>query len=392
MTSTPCAGGSAAPRASMPITSGCKRHEIHLSRHGLPGRLADARRARAPRHRRASASPHRLRRGCLAAARRGRRARRRSSMPSSSRITIPTTLSISTSFSSRAGTKAARALFVVHAPASVITHMRRILEAYADERALRIVHERRPSRLGLEVEFHELTDGRAIRVGDLEAEAFAVDHRPVAPAFGLILRQRKTRIVFSGDTRPVPSLVEAARGAELLVCEVFVDREMMPAQGVRSAETIAAVKSYHLTPRQIAKAARAADVAALALTHFVPPNADRPALLAEIRKGYRGPVVLGEDLMSIDPRRRARSLSPTSISPIDERCLRQGNFHDIHEWPFPRRPLRPPRRACGRPPPRARGGRDRALFLAGRDARRGEGARSTDLRHQPEPAGLRPAG
>ena len=199
--------------------------------------------------------------------------------------------------------------FVVHAPASAITHMRRILEAYADERALRIVHERRPSRLGLEVEFHELTEGRAIRVGDLEAEAFAVDHRPVAPAFGLILRERKTRIVFSGDTRPVPSLVEAARGAELLVCEVFVDREMMPAQGVRSAETIAAVKSYHMTPRQIAKAARAADVAALALTHFVPPNADRSALLAEIRKGYRGPVVLGEDLMSIDPSARTVSFA-----------------------------------------------------------------------------------
>lgn len=197
--------------------------------------------------------------------------------------------------------------FVVHAPASVITHMRRILEAYADERALRIAHERRPSSLGLEVEFHELAAGRAIKIGDLEAEAFAVDHRPVAPAFGLVLRQRQTRIVFSGDTRPVPSLIAAARGAELLVCEVFVDREMKPAQGVRSAQTIAAVKSYHLTARQIAKVARAADVGALALTHFVPPNADRPALLAEIRKGYRGPVLLGEDLMSIDPGARTVS-------------------------------------------------------------------------------------
>jgi ribonuclease Z len=204
--------------------------------------------------------------------------------------------------------------FVVHAPASVITHMRHILEAYADEREIRVAHERRPSRLGLEVEFHELAAGRAIRIGDLEAEAFAVDHRPVAPAFGLILRQRKTRIVFSGDTRPVPSLVEAARGAALLVCEVFVDREMKPAQGVRSARTIAAVKSYHLTPRQIGKAARAADVGALALTHFVPPTANRPALLAEIRKGYRGPVVLGEDLMSIDPAARTVSFGTLHLA------------------------------------------------------------------------------
>jgi ribonuclease Z len=204
--------------------------------------------------------------------------------------------------------------FVVHAPASVITHMRRVLEAYADERALRIAHERRPSSLGLEVEFHELAAGRAIKIGDLEADPFAVDHRPVTPAFGLVLRQGKTRIVFSGDTRPVPSLVGAARGADLLVCEVFVDREMRAAPGVRSAKTISAVKSYHLTPRQIARTAREAGVAALALTHFVPPNADRSALLAEIRKGYGGPVMLGEDLMSVDPSARTVSYANLHIA------------------------------------------------------------------------------
>ena len=65
-----------------------------------------------------------------------------------------------------------------------------------------------------------------------------------------------------------------------------------------------------MTPRQIANAARGAGVAALALTHFVPPNADRSALLAEIRKGYRGPVILGEDLDVDRSFRRARSLSP----------------------------------------------------------------------------------
>jgi ribonuclease Z len=198
--------------------------------------------------------------------------------------------------------------FVVHAPATAIAHMRRVLDAYADERELRIAHEKRPSRLGLEVEFHELRAGRAIRVADLAVEPFEVDHRPVTPAFGLILRQGKTRIVFSGDTRPVASLAEAARGAELLVCEVFADREMVPAAGIRSRRTIAAVRSYHMTPRQIAEMASASRVQALALTHLVPPNADRAALVAEIRETYRGPVIVGEDLMSIDPAARTVTL------------------------------------------------------------------------------------
>src|SRR5580700_12343236 len=99
--------------------------------------------------------------------------------------------------------------------------MRRQLEAYADERKLRIAHERRPSTAGLEVEFHELQAGRPIAVGELSAEPFEVDHRPVTPAYGLVLRSPRSRIVFSGDTAPAQALDRAAQVADLLVCEVF---------------------------------------------------------------------------------------------------------------------------------------------------------------------------
>jgi ribonuclease Z len=189
--------------------------------------------------------------------------------------------------------------FVVHAPPTAIAHMRRQLDAYADERKLRIAHERRPSSVGLEVEFHEL-GAKRIEIGDLTVDPFDVDHRPVSPAYGLVLRSGRSHIVFSGDTAPVPSLVDAARGTDLLVCEVFVDREMQPTEGVRSPETIAAVRSYHMLPSQVAAAASEAQAKAVALTHLVPPSADRAALVAEIRDAYPGPVILGEDLMTID--------------------------------------------------------------------------------------------
>jgi hypothetical protein len=45
-------------------------------------------------------------------------------------------------------------------------------------------------------------------------------------------------------------------------------------------------------------------VKALALTHFVPPAADREALLAEVTQDYAGPLVLAEDLQRIDLARR----------------------------------------------------------------------------------------
>jgi ribonuclease Z len=189
--------------------------------------------------------------------------------------------------------------WIVTAPEPAIRNMRAQLAAYADERALRVAHERRPSTAGLDVEFRVMSAGDVLRVGALSVSAFEVDHRPVVPAFGLSFATPEARMVFSGDTRPCRSLTRAVRGADLFVCEVFVDREMVPTPGVRSAETVAAVKSYHCTPRQVAEIARDAGAKAVALTHLVPPSTDRVALIAEVRAGYAGPIIIGEDLMNV---------------------------------------------------------------------------------------------
>jgi ribonuclease Z len=190
--------------------------------------------------------------------------------------------------------------WAVHATPAATANMRAQLAAYADERKLRIGHERRPSTDGLEVAFHELREGEALRLGELSVSAFEVDHRPVAPAFGLVCATPAARLVFSGDTRPCESLRRAVRQADLFVCEAFVDREMRPTPGVRSAETVEAVKSYHCTPRQVAEIASEAGARMLALTHLVPPTADRAALIAEVRAaGYAGPTIVGEDLMTV---------------------------------------------------------------------------------------------
>ncbi len=190
--------------------------------------------------------------------------------------------------------------WIVHATPKAITNMRAQLDAFADERALRIAHERRPSTAGLEVVFHEIAEGEILTLGALRITAVAVDHRPVEPAFGLRTETGDAALFFTGDTRPCPVLAKAARGVDLLVSEVFVDREMQPATGIRSAATVENVRAYHMVPAEIAALAREAGAGLLALTHLVPPAADRAALLRELRAGYAGPVVVGEDLMRID--------------------------------------------------------------------------------------------
>jgi ribonuclease Z len=189
----------------------------------------------------------------------------------------------------------------VLAPAPALANMRGQYEAFARERHLRIAFEKRPDATGLEIVFEELREGIVSGLGDLAVEAFLVDHRPVEPAFGLSFSHAGSRIVFSGDTRLCPALEHAAQGCDLLVSEVYIDAQMPVVAGMRSAETVAQVRSYHMTPAVVAGLAIRSGAKALALTHLVPPAADTAALAREIRTaGYAGALIVGEDLMRVE--------------------------------------------------------------------------------------------
>jgi ribonuclease Z len=192
--------------------------------------------------------------------------------------------------------------------------MRAQYEAFARERSLRIAFEKRPDATGLEVIFEELREGIVSGLGDLTIEAFLVDHKPVEPAFGLCFSHGGSRVVFSGDTRLTPSLEQAAQGCGLLVCEVFISSQMPVVAGVRSAETVASVQSYHMTPEVVAGLAQRSGAKALALTHLVPPAANTAALAREIRAaGYAGPLIIGEDLMRLEWPERLLSWNGATI-------------------------------------------------------------------------------
>ncbi len=201
----------------------------------------------------------------------------------------------------------------VFGPPGTRAYVDGLMALWRAELEQRIAHERRPSTAALEVEVTEIGPGadpgsgrhpgpwEVLTLGDLRAEAFEVEHQPVRHAFGFVFETPEARLVLSGDTRACAAVVEAARGAELLVHEVFVHREMPVVAGRRSAETVANVASYHTLSSEVGKIAAEAGVGILALTHFVPPGCDREALLAEVAADFAGPVVIGEDLVTLEP-------------------------------------------------------------------------------------------
>jgi ribonuclease Z len=188
----------------------------------------------------------------------------------------------------------------LYGPAPVLEHARRLVEAWSEERAQRLSFEKRGRAEGLDIGLHEIAAGQRLDFGGAEVEVVEVDHRPVAPAFGFVVRDGHHTLALSGDTRSCPALIEAAHRCDLLVHEVFVHGSMPARSGVRSAETLAAVASYHTLDSEVGKVACEAGAKALLLTHLVPPDADPERILAEVRKSYSGPVIVGEDLMTVD--------------------------------------------------------------------------------------------
>ncbi|GAB4355558.1 MAG: Rv2407 family type 3 sulfatase [Kiloniellaceae bacterium] len=188
----------------------------------------------------------------------------------------------------------------VYGPPGTRRYLEGLMALWEPELSLRIAHEKRPSTAALEIDVTEIAAGEVLRFGGLAVRVVAVDHQPVRHAFGFVFEEDGERLALSGDTRRCEALIEAARGADLLVHEVFIHREMPVVPGVRSAETVANVAGYHTLSSEVGKIATEAGVKALALTHFVPPAADRAALLTEVAAHFAGPLVLAEDLLRID--------------------------------------------------------------------------------------------
>ena len=116
------------------------------------------------------------------------------------------------------------------------------------------------------------------------------DGRPISPADLVGSPRRGRTVVYSGDTRPNLAVVEAARGADLLIHEATFGSEELE----RAKET------GHSTAAEAARIAVEAGVRRLVLTHISPRyTRDAPELLAEARAIFPE-TVIARDGMVVD--------------------------------------------------------------------------------------------
>lgn len=128
-----------------------------------------------------------------------------------------------------------------------------------------------------------------------------VNHPPI-PALAYRIDTEDRSYVISGDTTPCDSLIELARGADVLVHEVMhipsIDPLLQRSNGERLREHLI---NSHTSSTDVGHIATDAGVGTLVLSHFVPgsPAVDEDIWLADARKGFAGELVAGRDLMVI---------------------------------------------------------------------------------------------
>jgi ribonuclease BN (tRNA processing enzyme) len=127
-----------------------------------------------------------------------------------------------------------------------------------------------------------LTARDSFRVGGVEVRAFPVEHGE--GAFGLVVTG-SGKLCYTGDAPFGPELVEAARGADVLLAEATLPRRY-------------AGMAPHMTASEAATVAADACANTLVLTH-VWPTSDRDAMLREAREVFSGDVLLAEELLEV---------------------------------------------------------------------------------------------
>jgi ribonuclease Z len=139
----------------------------------------------------------------------------------------------------------------------------------------------------------------------LRVTAFTVDHAPVEPALGYRFDYRGRSVVISGDTVYAPALVRASRGADLLLHDALSPQLLKLVEDAAGRagldmrrRILADVPDYHATAPTAADAAREAGVAALAITHVIPPlplKGLEAIFLGDARERFTGELWLAKD-------------------------------------------------------------------------------------------------
>jgi ribonuclease Z len=174
-------------------------------------------------------------------------------------------------------------------------------EAFMPDIRIRMADEKL-ARDGSRFDVKEITPGTAYEANGVKVSAFEVDHGDlIKPAYGYRVDYRGRSVVLSGDTRFSQNVIKFGTGADLLVHEVALAKPE-----VAQTEAAKRILAHHTSPQEAGRVFSTAKPRLAVYSHIstaggTGPTAPQPSdFIAATRETYDGPLVMGEDLMTIN--------------------------------------------------------------------------------------------
>jgi len=146
-------------------------------------------------------------------------------------------------------------------------------------------------------------DGVVFERDGVKVSAFEVDHGAlIKPAVGYRVDYGGRSVLISGDTRYDERIATAGRGVDVLIHEVVTGRDGL----YDEHPELISIRDHHTTPEQAGRIFAAAKPKLAVYTHLVNlsapgvPVVDDEQIVAQTRRTYAGPIVVGHDLMAIE--------------------------------------------------------------------------------------------
>lgn len=180
----------------------------------------------------------------------------------------------------------------IHGPPGIRAMADHVSAAWAEDVDIRLNGSEPANRAGYRVDVNEISTGVIYRDGNVIVTAFPVRHGSWKHAYGFRFVTADRTIVVSGDTAPCPELIEAARGCDVLVHEVYSTSGFARRDPVWQRYHA----SFHTSAKELGEIASQTRPGLLVLTHQLLWGTSEADLVAEVRRHYDGPVVSGRDL------------------------------------------------------------------------------------------------
>lgn len=180
----------------------------------------------------------------------------------------------------------------IYGPEGIEDMAAHVLEAYRADIDYRVNGLEPANNEGWRVNTHVVEEGAVYEDDNVRVEAFRVRHGTWKNAFGYRFTTPDRVIVISGDTAPDENLERHAKGADILIHEVY----SVEGFARRNPFWQKYHSSNHTSAHELGEIAERVNPGLLILTHILFWGATEETVLREVRERFSGHVVLAEDL------------------------------------------------------------------------------------------------